>query len=178
MAVTTTQIPNERDTLKEKPLCFVIGPIGAKASPTRMHADWLLKGIIKPTLEDPEFGYQVKRADDELRPGMISDAMINDIVNAALVVADLSELNPNAFYELAIRHGAIKPVIHIARAGTVPPFDNAGHGVIFVDIGDIDRDVEAARKRLADTARAPSERLIIGSPIRSPMQIQASGCGE
>ena len=47
----------------------------------------------------------------------------------------------------------MQPVIHIARTGTVPPFDNAGHGVIFVDIADVD-DVEAVRKRLADTARA------------------------
>ena len=136
-----------------KPLCFVIGPIGARGSETRKHADWLLKGIIRPPLEDPEFGYRVKRADDEPRPGMISDAMIHDIINADLAVADLTDLNPNAFYELGIRHAAIKPVIHIARAGTVPPFDNAGHGVIFVDIGDVDN-VEAVKNQLADAARA------------------------
>jgi hypothetical protein len=29
-------------------LCFVIGPIGDSDTPVRRHADWLLKGIIKP----------------------------------------------------------------------------------------------------------------------------------
>lgn len=107
----------------QKPLCFVIGPIGKEGSEERRHADFLLYGLIKHVLEAEEFGYRVKRADEDADPGMISDRMISDIVNAELVVADLTDLNANAFYELGIRHAAEKPVIHVAKAGTVLPFD-------------------------------------------------------
>src|SRR6516165_1133731 len=89
-----------------KPLCFVIGPIGADGSPERKHADLLLHAVIKHVLEADEFGYRVKRADEDADPGMIGDRMISDILDAELVVADLTNLNPNAFYELGIRHSA------------------------------------------------------------------------
>jgi hypothetical protein len=50
--------------------------------------------------------------------------MISDI-NAELVLADLTDLNANALYQLGIRHATQKPAIHVARFGTVLPFDNA-----------------------------------------------------
>jgi hypothetical protein len=137
----------------EKPLCFVIGPIGKAGSADRKHADFLLKGIIRPALSSEEAGYVVKRADEDADPGMITDRIISDIINADLVVADLTGLNANVFYELGIRHSVPKPVIHIAKANTPLPFDNAMHRVIFVDISDW-TDVEGARCRLADSARA------------------------
>ncbi len=62
-----------------KPLCFVIGPIGGAGTDVRKHADWLLQGLIKHVLENDEFGYNVKRADEDDHPGMINDRMISDI---------------------------------------------------------------------------------------------------
>ncbi|MBB3947834.1 hypothetical protein GGQ73_003805 [Rhizobium skierniewicense] len=37
--------------------CFVVGPIGASNTQNRIHADWLLDGIIVPTFEGnfPDF---------------------------------------------------------------------------------------------------------------------------
>jgi hypothetical protein len=65
---------------------------------------------------------------------MIGDRVISDIINAELVVADLTELNQNAFYELGIRHSTEKPTIHVARAETTLPFDTVSHSTIFVDL--------------------------------------------
>jgi hypothetical protein len=105
-----------------KKLCFIIGPIGAEDSEARVHADWLLEGIILPAMADfPEF--HVKRPDHDSRPGLIDSQMINDLLNADLVIADLSLLNPNAFYEIGIRHMAQKPIIHMQLATEKPPFD-------------------------------------------------------
>jgi hypothetical protein len=137
----------------EKPLCFVIGPIGQGGSAIRKHADFLLLGLIKPVLVADEFGYIVKRADEDADPGMITDRLISDIINAELVIADLTGLNPNVFYELGIRHAALKPVIHIAGADTPLPFDNAAHRANLVDVSDW-HSVEQARSRLADSVRA------------------------
>jgi hypothetical protein len=109
-------------TAESKELCFVIGPIGPDDSPARIHADWLLEGIIEPVMaEFPQF--RVKRADQDARPGLIDVQMIDDLLNADLVIADLSLLNPNAFYEIGIRHMAQRPIIHMQLAGEEIPFD-------------------------------------------------------
>lgn len=134
-------------------LCFVIGPIGKDRTPERKHADLILYTVIKHTLEQAEFCYQVRRADGDANPGMINDRVINDILSAELVVADLTDLNPNAFYELGIRHAAVKPTIHIARTDTDLPFDNFQHRTIFVDLTDW-QSTEQARALLADAVRA------------------------
>ena len=93
-------------TKDEKKLkrCFVIGPIGDEGLEVRNKADWLLLEIIKPVLEADTFGYVVKRSDEISEPGMITDQVISSVLDDDLVIADLTGHNPNAFYELAIRH--------------------------------------------------------------------------
>jgi hypothetical protein len=113
----------------------------------------LLFSLIKHVLENQEFGYKVKRADEDADPGMIGDRVVSDIIQAPLVVADLTDLNPNAFYELGIRHSTELPTIHVAKAGTMLPFDNVAHRTIFVDLTDW-HSLEQARTRLAESARA------------------------
>src|SRR5208337_2170558 len=105
-----------------KKLCFVVGPIGDEGTDTRDHADWLLDGIIRPVMATFH-DFHVKRADHEARPGLIDVQMINDLLNAELVIADLSLLNPNAFYEIGIRHMTQKPIIHMQLATERTPFD-------------------------------------------------------
>lgn len=137
-----------------KKTCFVIGPIGKPGSDERRHADMLLNAIVREVLErSGEFNYQAKRADEDADPGMITDRVIHDILNAELAIADLSFLNPNAFWELGLRHSAMKPVIHMAAVGTELPFDNIGHRAIFVDLGDW-RSCEEAREKLAKMVSA------------------------
>jgi hypothetical protein len=50
-------------------LCFVLGPIGKDGSSERKHSDLLLNAIIKHVLQKEEFGYTVKRADEDADPG-------------------------------------------------------------------------------------------------------------
>lgn len=108
--------------MADSKLCFVIGPIGEEGSDARVHADWLLEGIIEPVME--EFAdFSVRRADHDPRPGLIDAQMINDLLTANLVIADLSFSNPNAFYEIGIRHMAQLPIIHMQLKEEKPPFD-------------------------------------------------------
>jgi hypothetical protein len=137
----------------QPPLCFVIGPIGRDGTSERKHADLLLHSVIRHVLESGDFNYKVKRADEDADPGMIGDRVVSDIINSDLVVADLTDLNPNAFYELGIRHSTEKPTIHMAKLGTALPFDNISHRTIFVDLMDW-HSTEIARSRLADAAKA------------------------
>jgi hypothetical protein len=142
---------NTLEAVSAKPLCFVVGPIGEIGSATRKHADLLLNLIVRPAVE--AVGYRVKRADDDPTPGMITDSIIRDIRDAKLVVADLSELNPNAFYELGIRHARAAATIHVAVAGLRLPFDNSGYRAIRFDLGDY-HSIEQARRDLEAAVRA------------------------
>jgi hypothetical protein len=146
-------------------LCFVIGPIGKDGSAERKHADLLLHAVIKHVLQAEPFAYKVKRADEDADPGMIGDRVISDIIHADLVVADLTDLNPNAFYELGIRHSIEKPVIHVAKLGTQLPFDTVSHRAIFVDLSEW-QSIEQARSKLAKSAQAVDEPAFhVSNPI-------------
>jgi hypothetical protein len=103
-------------------LCFVVGPIGNEESEERIHADWLLEGIIAPVLAEFS-GFIIGRADKDARPGLIDAQLIERLLTADLVIADLSLLNPNVFYEIGIRHMTQKPIIHMQLATERPPFD-------------------------------------------------------
>jgi hypothetical protein len=145
-------------------LCFVIGPIGDEGTDQRIHADWLLEGIIKPVFADfPEF--EVRRADHDPRPGLIDAQMINDLLNAELVIADLSFSNPNAFYEIGIRHMAQKPIIHMQLAGEKAPFDLSLYRAIKFSREQY-RDLDVARAQLKASIEAT---LAKGYQVENPV---------
>ena len=59
--------------------------------------------LIKPALL--QVGLEPFRADEEILPGDIRADMFQELLMADLVVAELSIYNPNAWYELGVRHG-------------------------------------------------------------------------
>jgi hypothetical protein len=88
--------------MAKKKTCFVIAPIGEDGSETRKRSDQILDHIIKPAVT--ECGYTAVRADKIEKPGVITSQVIQHVVEDDLIVADLTERNPNVFYELAVRH--------------------------------------------------------------------------
>ena len=87
------------------------------------NADEVLEYIINPVCDS--FGYSVVRADKMTNSGLITKAIIEQIISADLVIADLTGSNPNVFYELAIRHSYRKPAIQIIKGDVNIPFDIA-----------------------------------------------------
>lgn len=150
--------------------CFVISPIGKVASPERKHADMTLNAIIKPAFAECGSVFEVKRGDESAEIGMITDHIITEILESDLLIADLSFLNPNVFYELGIAHAVEKPVIHIAHRDTAIPFDNIGYRAIMFDPTDWQSHVEA-RRQIADAAR---KTVVNGSAVSNPIT-QARG---
>lgn len=111
--------------------CFYIAPIGEDNSEHRQHSDLLLGSIVEPALE--EFGINVVRADMVGKPGMITAQIIEHLVKAKLVIADLSFHNPNVFYELCLRHVCRLPTVQLIRKGDRIPFDLGQFRTIQID---------------------------------------------
>lgn len=113
-------------------VCFVICPIGDKGTDTRKRSNLAYEYIIKPVVE--KFKYKLIRADFIKESGVITSQIIDQIVDSSLVIADLSDYNPNVFYELAIRHTVKKPYIQMIKSGQEIPFDITGMRTISFDI--------------------------------------------
>ena len=93
--------------------------------------DDLYREVIRPVCE--KSGFQVQRADDVFRPGIILQDIINSLLDADLVIAEVTPPNPNVFYELGYAHALAKPTVLLARRGGELPFDISGYRVIFYD---------------------------------------------
>lgn len=112
-------------------VCFMITPIGKEGTDIRKNADEVLEYIVEPVCKN--YGYSVVRADKMANSGLITKAIIEQIITADLVVADLTGNNPNVFYELAIRHSYRKPAIQIVKGDIDIPFDVSNMRTISYD---------------------------------------------
>lgn len=155
---------------KQDKTCFVISPIGDPGSDTRRRSDQVLRHIIRPAVEQK--GYTALRADEISEPGIIASQVIQHVAEDQLVIADLTERNPNVFYELAIRHAIKKPLIQIIRYGERIPFDVANTRTIQVDHKDLDS-VEQAKKEIIDQIVAiENGKESIDTPISVAIELK------
>lgn len=115
--------------------CLVITPIGKEGSETRQHADLFLGQLIEPALR--EFQLEVVRADKIGAAGMITSQILEYVMRSRLAIVDLSHHNPNAFYEMAVRHACRLPVVQISRKADRLPFDVNQVRTVVIDTTDI-----------------------------------------
>lgn len=148
-------------------ICFVISPIGEKDSTTRKRSDDILDCLIVPALRDT--GLTAIRADKISSPGMITTQIIRHIISDHLVIADLTDQNPNVFYELAIRHAFKKPIIQMILDGQKLPFDIMGIRTIKYNLNDA-RSLRETEEELRAAITASIEKT---AKIESPVSIAA-----
>ena len=111
-----------------KDTCFIITPIGDDSDPIRRHIEGIIDAAITPALAEK---YQIVVAHKISEPGSITKQVISEIYNAKLVIANITNRNPNVMYELALRHAIGKSVITIAEKGTPLPADIVSQRTIF-----------------------------------------------
>jgi hypothetical protein len=115
--------------MNESKKCFIITPIGGDNTDIRRAAEGVIDSVIQPILE--EIGFEVAVAHRMYRTGSITKQVLTRIIEDDLVIANLTGLNPNVMYELAVRHAVRKPLIQICEKGTVLPFDINEERTIF-----------------------------------------------
>lgn len=114
--------------------CFVIMPFGdpnidpEKARKLELiYSQWIkpaVESIKSPILNNEKI--ICHRADKEVRPEEIITHIIENLITADIVIADLSGRNPNVFYELGVRHAVNNNTILIAENLNDIPFDLRG----------------------------------------------------
>ncbi|MFN2440039.1 MAG: TRAFs-binding domain-containing protein [Chitinophagaceae bacterium] len=149
-------MPAKKDNPKEPKRCFVVMGFGVKtdfATGRKLDLNKSYKVLIKPVVESK--GLVCIRADEIQHSGSIDLYMYQELLNADIVIADLSTSNVNAFYELGIRHALRRrTTIIISEDKLGYPFD-LNHIKItnYTHLGGaIDyEEVERFRKILGDT---------------------------
>lgn len=87
--------------------------------------------VIKSVCQDENIN--VTRIDEETGPGMIIDDITRAIREAKVVIADVSPVNANVFYEVGYAHALNKPTILLAEKGTRLPFDVSPFRTLFYE---------------------------------------------
>jgi hypothetical protein len=80
----------------------------------------VLRSLITPAAKAANF---TVRTANRQGSDLIQSTIVNDLLEADLVIADLTEHNPNVLFELGMRMAEDKPVVLIKAHGTGPLFD-------------------------------------------------------
>lgn len=155
---------------KAKKKCFVIAPIGEEGSEIRGRSDKVLEHIIKPMVD--ECGYEAIRADEISEPGIITSQIIQHLIDDDLVIADLTERNPNVYYELAVRHVIKRPIVQIIQVGETIPFDVAGTRTIYVDHRDLDSVANCKRELVKQIRSVEKDPSKVDTPISVAIDLE------
>jgi hypothetical protein len=116
-----THAPKEKhEEATPKPTCGIIMPISATAS--RSESQWanvqtLLHRVIGTA------GFDAKNVWEGAATDRISERIISSIFRCDIVVADITDLNPNVMLELGLRLASKKPTIVVVSKGSAIPFD-------------------------------------------------------
>jgi hypothetical protein len=80
---------------------------------------------IREAVESPELNFTCERADDLRGAGHIMESVLKGIGESEIVIADLTNRNPNVFYELGIAHMVkrIDKVVLLIQDIELMPFD-------------------------------------------------------
>src|SRR5580704_3157219 len=131
-----------------------------RSNSLKIDFDRVYRELIVPALQRADC--EPFRADSQISAGDIRTDMFFELVTADVVVADLSILNPNVYYELGIRDGVCPRGVFIVDGGwfAPKPFDVAPDrsfeydGKLFSLGADAVKPIEKYPKEITDAAKS------------------------
>ena len=132
------------DMWVDYPSAFVIMPFMEPWSDIVYHQ------LIKPGVEDA--GLKCIRGDTVIRSGDLIQNIWGALLHTGVVVADVSALNTNVFYELGLTHALGKDVFILRQLNSKVPADIKGAHYKEYDLQDLDRAKEWLHKELNEWA--------------------------
>ncbi|MGH7452812.1 MAG: hypothetical protein ACRENG_15800 [bacterium] len=112
---------------RNEKLCFMLMPFKKKLEAVYTKA-------IKPACD--KAGFKAIRADKLIGPYNIHRDIIKHIFLSHTVVADLTDWNPNVFYEMGVAHAIDNKTIMIIRKRQKLPFDISSYCCISYDLSE------------------------------------------
>jgi hypothetical protein len=118
---TTLVVGVPKGDLRKKPKAFIVMPFVEKAElrPTGFFKE-VLRSLLTPA--GVAAGFVVETANRQ-GSDVIQSTIINDLLEAELVIVDLTDHNPNVLFELGVRIKEDKPVVLVKASGTGRIFD-------------------------------------------------------
>lgn len=113
---------------------FKVHPVRPKAFVVMQFSaqfDEVYSEVIKTVCSDENI--DVTRIDEEAGPGLIIADITKAITDAKVIIADISPVNANVFYEVGYAHALNKPTILLAEKGTKLPFDVSSFRTLFYE---------------------------------------------
>lgn len=141
---------------EKKPICFVMMPISDAHGYESGHFSRVYEYVFKPAIE--RAGFHPERADDTVKTDYIVVGIVKKIIDAEMVLCDMSGRNPNVLYELGLRHAYQKKVVLTKDRATDKIFDVQGlryteyDGSLRVDT--VQKDVLRLAEALKSTEKA------------------------
>ena len=124
--------------------------------------DSVYEHLLKPVLEDA--GLDVLRADDIQSQQSILKDIIKNINESDLILADLTDANPNVFYELGIAHAFGKPVVLVTQSIEDVPFDLKPYRLVEYSTHFVK--IKTAEEKLSSYGKGFIEgKIPFGSPV-------------
>lgn len=141
-------------------IVFFASPIGSEDSESRRRSDLVNRNILEPAVlaafkSDQEISRpRLVRADFVFVPGSRLDEIIRHVRYAHAVVVDVTDANPNVFYELGLGHAFCRPTILLKHKSepTRIPFDVAPQSCVSYGL-DTARELDQAVNELVGHLR-------------------------
>ena len=114
--------------MNTKKKCFVIMPISKTKSCDKDGCTGIFDHMIKPAVTGSKLGFDCEQA--KPRTGALIKDILEGLNRADVVIADLTDKNPNVFYELGIRHTLRNRTILIAQNIRHVPSDLQSYWVV------------------------------------------------
>jgi len=109
---------------REKPKAFVVMQFSSPYNE-------LYEDVIKKVCDEQDLN--VIRGDETYGPGLILADITKQIYESKLIIAEISPVNANVFYEVGFAHALNKPTILIAEKSTKLPFDVSPFRTLFYE---------------------------------------------